>query len=115
MSPTHVMSLDSGYGRPTPHLYGYHSDDISSCDLLQEDGCSGNTPSIAIFSNLLSYSNGIHGLELSVVGHVQLVRFKVADNRDNGMEIQETHGDWGGPLIKVCMKCGTSDLWNLLC
>ena len=27
--------------------------------------------------------------------------FKVADNRDNGMEIQETHGVWGGPLIEV--------------
>jgi len=104
MLPTHVMSLDSGYGRPTLHLYGYHSDDTSSYDPLQEDGCSGNTPSIALFSNLVSYSNGIHGLELSVVGHVQLVGFKVADNRDNGMEIQETHGDWGGPLIKVCIR-----------
>lgn len=39
-------------------------------------------------------------MELSVVGHVQLVDFKLADNRDNGIEIQETMGDWGGPLIK---------------
>ena len=49
----------------------------------------------------VSYSNSIRGLELSVVGHVQLVGFKVADNRDNGMEVQETHGVWGGPLIEV--------------
>ena len=27
--------------------------------------------------------------------------FKVADNRDNGMEVQETHGVWGGALIEV--------------
>ena len=40
----------------------------------------------------------IHGLELSVVGHVQLVRFKAADNRDNGMEIQELMVIGGDPL-----------------
>ena len=60
-----------------------------------------NNSSTATFYNLVSYSNGIHGLELSVVGHVQLVGFKVADNRDNGMEVQETHGVWGGALIEV--------------
>ena len=31
---------------------------------------------------------------ITVVGHVQLVAFKVADNRDNGMEVQETDGVW---------------------
>ena len=37
------------------------------------------------------------------MGHVRLVGFKVADNVQNGMVVTETHGDWGGPLIKVCV------------
>lgn len=82
--------------------YAYRYDNIIKLhECLQVDGCGATTPSTATFYNLVSYSNGIHGLELSVVGHVQLVGFKVADNRDNGMEVQETHGEWGGPLIEV--------------
>jgi len=48
-----------------------------------------------------------------VVGHVQLVGFKVADNRDNGMEIQETHGDWGGPLIRVCYMTSSTSYYTI--
>ena len=57
-----------------------------------------NNSKYATFYNLVSYSNGIHGLELSVVGHVQLVGFKVVDN---GMEVQETDGVRGGAVIEV--------------
>ena len=46
----------------------------------------------ATFYNFTSYSNGINGLELSVVGQIRLSGFKVADNVANGIEIQETHG-----------------------
>lgn len=53
-----------------------------------------------------SYSNGIHGLELSVVGHIRLSGFKVADNVVNGMEIQETRGIWGGAMIMVYVCLG---------
>ena len=78
------------------------------------DGCSAGERDNATLYGLTSYANGIHGLELSVVGHVRLVGFKVADCRDNGMEIQETMGEWGGPLVQVhtrtvhtcaCMLC----------
>lgn len=48
-----------------------------------------------------SYANGIHGVELSIIGHIRLVGFKVADNVKNGIEIIETRGDWGGPKIQV--------------
>ena len=34
-----------------------------------------------------------------MVGHVQLVGFKVVNNHDNGMEVQD--GEWGGALIEV--------------
>lgn len=44
-----------------------------------------------------------------MVGHVRLVRFKVADNRDNGIEIQETLGEWGGPLILVSCYMNTEN------
>ena len=37
------------------------------------------------------------------MGHVQLDGFKVADNVDNGIEILETHGSWGGPMIRVSL------------
>ena len=40
-------------------------------------------------------------MELSVVGHVRLTGFKVADNVVNGIEIQETLGEWGGPGVMV--------------
>ncbi len=40
-------------------------------------------------------------MELSVVGHVRLSGFKIADNVDNGIEIQETVGEWGGSIIMV--------------
>ena len=43
--------------------------------------------------NLTSYSNGIHGVEFSVIGNIQVDGFKLADNRDNGIEISETVGD----------------------
>ena len=66
------------------------------------DGCEATIRDVARLYNFTTYSNGIHGVELSAVGHVQLIGFKAADNRDNGIEIQETLGDWGGPLIKVC-------------
>jgi plastocyanin len=66
---------------------------------LPRDRCWGNDID-ANFYNLVSYANGIHGVELSVVGHVRLIGFKVADNRDNGIEILEAHGSWGGPMIK---------------
>ena len=56
----------------------------------------------ATFYNFTSYSNGINGLELSVVGQIRLSGFKVADNVANGIEIQETHGVWGGAMIMVC-------------
>ena len=36
-----------------------------------------------------------------MVGHVRLSGFKVADNVANGIEIQETLGEWGGPRIMV--------------
>ena len=36
-----------------------------------------------------------------MIGHVKIVGFKVADNRDSGIEIQEAYGTWGGPIIKV--------------
>ena len=47
---------------------------------------------------------GIHGLELSVVGHIRISGFKVADNIHvvNWIEIQETRGVWGGAIIMVC-------------
>ena len=69
--------------------------------LLQEDGCSATVRGTAKLYNLTTYNNGIHGVEFSVVGHIQIIGFKISDNRDNGIEIQETHGDWGGPLIAV--------------
>ena len=65
------------------------------------DGCAAKQPDNATLYDFTTYANGIHGVELSVVGNVRLVGFKIADNRDNGIEIQETLGEWGGPLIKV--------------
>lgn len=53
--------------------------------------------------NFTSFANGIHGLEFSIIGNIRLVGFKVADNRDNGIEIQETLGNWGGAIIQVCV------------
>lgn len=55
----------------------------------------------ATLYNFTSYANGIHGVEFSVVGNVRAVGFKLADNRDNGIEIQETRGVWGGATIQV--------------
>ena len=56
---------------------------------------------MATLRDFTGYGNGIHGVELSVVGHVRLVDFKLADNVQNGIEIQETIGDWGGAMIRV--------------
>ena len=47
------------------------------------------------------------------MGHVRLVGFKVADNVENGMVVTETHGDWGGPLIMVCV-CVCGDTYKLM-
>ena len=68
---------------------------------MQADGCRARAHQVATLSNFTSYANGIHGVELSVVGHVRLVGFKVADNVKNGIEIIETQGHWGGPKIQV--------------
>ena len=38
------------------------------------------------------------------MGHVRLSGFRVADNVVNGIEIQETLGEWGGPQIIVSMS-----------
>lgn len=35
------------------------------------------------------------------MGNVKMIGFKVADNRDNGIEIQETIGDWEEATIEV--------------
>lgn len=67
----------------------------------QADGCRARVHQVATLSNFTSYANGIHGVELSVVGHVRLVGFKIADNVKNGIEIIETRGHWGGPRIQV--------------
>ena len=68
---------------------------------MQVDGCAQKQPDNATLYNFTSYANGIHGVELSVVGNVRLVGFKIADNKANGIEIQETLGNWGGAYIKV--------------
>ncbi len=51
--------------------------------------------------NFTTYSNDIHGVEFSVIGNVKAVGFKIADNRDNGIEIQETIGDFEQATIEV--------------
>lgn len=82
-------------------LYLYCLQTSIVLSLLQEDGCGATVRGTAKLYNFTSYNNGIHGVEFSIVGHVQIIGFKVSDNRDNGIEIQETMGDWGGPLITV--------------
>jgi hypothetical protein len=69
--------------------------------LLQVDECGATELGEATLHNFTTFGNGIHGVELSVVGHVRLSGFKVADNVENGIEIQETHGEWGGPRVMV--------------
>ena len=59
---------------------------ISPCD-------SGSARDTITLYNLTSYANGIHGVEFSVIGNVQVDGFKLADNRDNGIEITETVGE----------------------
>ena len=54
---------------------------------------SASARGIITLFNLTSYSNGIHGVEFSVIGNIQVDGFKLADNRDNGIEISETVGD----------------------
>ncbi|KAI6655737.1 Fibrocystin-L-like [Oopsacas minuta] len=54
---------------------------------------SGSARETVTLYNLTSYSNGIHGVEFSVIGNIQVDGFKLADNRDNGIEITETVGD----------------------
>lgn len=65
------------------------------------DGCGATVLGEATLYDFTTYGNGIHGVELSVVGHVRLSGFRVADNVVNGIEIQETLGEWGGPRIMV--------------
>lgn len=36
-----------------------------------------------------------------MIGNVKIIGFKVADNRDNGIEIQETNGEWEQATIEV--------------
>ena len=63
--------------------------------------CSGGSDrDTATLYNLTAYSNGIHGVEFSVVGHVTVDGFKLADNRDNGIEISETVGECSAAEIK---------------
>ena len=69
--------------------------------VIQVDGCGKSELGEAIMYNFTSYANGIHGLEFSVVGNIKIIGFKLADNRDNGIEIQETLGVWGGAVIQV--------------
>ena len=73
---------------------------------LQVDECSARELAEATLNDFTTYGNGIHGVELSVVGHVQLSGFRVADNVVNGIEIQETMGEWGGPQVKVRVHVG---------
>jgi hypothetical protein len=70
--------------------------------VLKDSGCSGGDVA-ANFYNLVTYSNGINGVEMSVIGHVRLIGFKIADNRDDGIAIQESYGSWGGPMIKASL------------
>ena len=69
-----------------------------------EDGCSGTIPQNVTLYNFTTYNNGIHGVEFSVLGHVSVDNFKMADNVDNGIEIQEANGEWGGAVVKVKLK-----------
>ena len=70
--------------------------------LPQADGCGATEPKMANLTDFTTFANGIHGVELSIVGHVRLRGFKVADNVQNGIEIIETLGYWGGPKVEVC-------------
>ena len=66
-----------------------------------EDGCRRGAPANATFYNFTTYNNGIHGVEFSVIGHVTVDHFKIADNVEMGFEIQEANGLWGEAVIKV--------------
>lgn len=70
--------------------------------LGQVDECGATELGEATLHDFTSFANGIHGVELSVVGHIRLTGFKVADNVVNGIEITETLGEWGGPGVMVC-------------
>ena len=72
--------------------------------ILQADGCGATDHQVATLSDFTTYANGINGVELSIVGHVRLVGFKVADNVLNGIQIIETLGEWGGPTIEVRLE-----------
>ena len=66
-----------------------------------EGGCHEGLPLNVTLYNFTTYNNGIHGVEFSVIGHVSIENFKIADNVNNGFEIQEALGEWGGAVIKV--------------
>lgn len=67
----------------------------------QVDECRATELGEATLYDFTTFGNGIHGVELSVVGHVRLSGFKVADNVVNGIEIQETRGEWNGSQVMV--------------
>lgn len=60
-------------------------------------------PYNATLYNFTTYSNGIHGVEFSVIGSVVADNFKIADNVENGFEIQEANVQWGAAVIKVSL------------
>lgn len=87
---------------------------------LQADGCNSKIHSTASLYNFTTYANDIHGVEFSVIGNVKIIGFKVADNRDNGIEIQETNGEWEQATIEVrdytfpyLFSCILIILWHL--
>ena len=87
---------------------------MNSCVFLKEFGCSGDDVA-ANFYNLVAYSNGINGVELSVIGNVRLIGFKVADNRDEGIVIQESFGSSDGPMIKASVALYVYDIQLFCC
>ena len=71
-----------------------------------ENGCHGGNTVNATLYNFTTYNNGIHGVEFSIVGHVIADNFKIADNVENGFEVQETTGvEWGEAVLKVYIYC----------
>lgn len=70
--------------------------------------CGDGKDDDAYFYRLTTYANGIHGVEMSVIGNVKLVGFKIADSRDNGIEVQEAIGEGWGAVVQVGYLCSTS-------
>ncbi len=72
-------------------------------------GCGETEQGTAIFYSFTAYSNGKHGVELSLVSGVRLKGFKVADNVENGIEIQDVRFSWGWSSVevRVCVRVCT--------